>query len=232
MKKAAVVADTIEESDKVISEKKVVKIKKRKDKKNRSLTTYHLPLFVYSSYKVGILTCSTDWVSLTGEDKSGKMIQTLLKKWSPRLKTNFQIVKYKIVPDNFKLIASVLKKWSDREKLDLILTVGGTGFSPSDVTPEATKSVLDKEAPGLSEAMRLFSNQSSFDRLRMQSVTNHSLLVTHHLSLFSFLSRGVCGIRKKTLILNLPGSAGGSKECLEAILPLLSHAIELVRGLN
>jgi molybdenum cofactor synthesis domain-containing protein len=98
--------------------------------------------------------------------------------------------------------------WSDRSELDIILTTGGTGFSPRDVTPEATRAVIERDAPGLAEAMRAAS-----------------LRITPH----AMLSRIVTGIRKKTLIINLPGSPKGAVENLQVILPVLSHAVQLLR---
>ena len=113
-----------------------------------------------------------------------------------------------IVPDDRATISGMLIEWSDGLRLDLILTTGGTGFAPRDVTPEATRSVLDREAPGLAETMR-----------------SASLLVTPH----AMLSRAVTGIRGHTLIINLPGSPKGAIENLATILPVLPHAVELLQ---
>jgi molybdopterin adenylyltransferase len=113
-----------------------------------------------------------------------------------------------IVPDDREAISNALVAWSDELSVDLILTTGGTGFAPRDVTPEATRSVLDREAPGLAEAMRA-----------------SSLLVTPH----AMLSRAVAGIRGRTLIVNLPGSPKAALENLATILPMLPHAIELLQ---
>jgi molybdopterin adenylyltransferase len=113
-----------------------------------------------------------------------------------------------IVPDDQQVVSSVLVEWSDRRQLDLILTTGGTGFAPRDVTPEATRAILHREAPGLAEAMRA-----------------ESLRVTSH----AVLSRAVTGIRGRTLILNLPGSPKGAVESLATVLPILPHAIELLQ---
>ena len=106
------------------------------------------------------------------------------------------------------LIAAALRVWADDERLELILTTGGTGFAPRDVTPEATRDVIEREAPGLTEAMRQASGQ----------ITPHAML-----------SRAVAGIRGRTLIVNLPGSPKGAVENLATIVPILPHALELLR---
>ncbi len=114
-----------------------------------------------------------------------------------------------IVPDEREIIAGTLLTWADEEELDLVLTTGGTGFAPRDVTPEATRDVVEREAPGLAEAMRAAS-----------------LRVTPH----DMLSRAVAGIRGRTLFVNLPGSPKAVRENLETILPALPHAVELMQG--
>ena len=114
----------------------------------------------------------------------------------------------KIIPDDFQTIKDLLTAWTDRDGLDLILTTGGTGFSPRDITPEATRAVIDRAAPGLAEAMRA-----------------SSLKITPH----AMLSRAIAGIRKRTLIVNLPGSPKAATENMAVILPVLPHAVQLLQ---
>uniref|UniRef100_A0A8C7X4N7 Gephyrin n=1 Tax=Oryzias sinensis TaxID=183150 RepID=A0A8C7X4N7_9TELE len=139
------------------------------------------------------------------EDRSGINLKDLVH--DPSL-LGGMITAYKIVPDEIDEIKETLLDWCDEKELNLILTTGGTGFAPRDVTPEATKEVIEREAPGMSLAMLM-----------------GSLNVTP----LGMLSRPVCGIRGKTLIINLPGSKKGSQECFQFILPALPHAIDLLR---
>ncbi|XP_078246364.1 gephyrin isoform X9 [Pogona vitticeps] len=161
--------------------------------------------------------CSTVMESLPGNDVSDSCFRNLAEDRSGiNLKDLVQdpsllggtVSAYKIVPDEIEEIKETLIDWCDEKELNLILTTGGTGFAPRDVTPEATKEVIEREAPGMALAMLM-----------------GSLNVTP----LGMLSRPVCGIRGKTLIINLPGSKKGSQECFQFILPALPHAIDLLR---
>jgi len=152
--------------------------------------------------KVGILTVSDKGARGEREDRSGPAIREMMEA------AGGEIVRARIVPDEQDEIRAALVEWSD-EGLDLILTTGGTGFSPRDWTPEATKAVLDRETPGIAEAMR---------RAGMEKTPT------------AMLSRAAAGIRKRTLIVNLPGSEKAVRESLEAILPALPHGVEVLKG--
>ncbi|XP_073783408.1 gephyrin a isoform X12 [Danio rerio] len=155
--------------------------------------------------RVGILTVSDSCFRNLAEDRSGINLKDLVH--DPSLLGGI-ISAYKIVPDEIDEIKEILVDWCDEKELNLILTTGGTGFAPRDVTPEATREVIEREAPGMALAMLM-----------------GSLNVTP----LGMLSRPVCGIRGKTLIINLPGSKKGSQECFQFILPALPHAIDLLR---
>ncbi|XP_073407499.1 gephyrin isoform X30 [Dendrobates tinctorius] len=155
--------------------------------------------------RVGVLTVSDSCFRNLAEDRSGINLKDLVQ--DPSL-LGGTISAYKIVPDEIEDIKESLIDWCDEKELNLILTTGGTGFAPRDVTPEATKEVIEREAPGMALAMLM-----------------GSLNVTP----LGMLSRPVCGIRGKTLIINLPGSKKGSQECFQFILPALPHAIDLLR---
>lgn len=152
--------------------------------------------------RFGILTLSDR--SSRGErvDSSGPILAALIEAegWS--------VARQSLLPDEDSAIREILIEWSDGGEVDVILTTGGTGFSPRDVTPEATRAVIEREAPGLSEAMRAAS-----------------LRITPH----AMLSRILAGIRNKTLIVNLPGSPKGAVENLQVILPVIPHAVQLLR---
>lgn len=152
--------------------------------------------------KVGILTVSDKGARGEREDRSGPAIREMMEG------AGAEIVRAKIVPDEQDEIRAALIQWSD-EGLDLILTTGGTGFSPRDWTPEATKAVIERETPGIAEAMRRAGSEKTPTAM---------------------LSRAAAGIRKSTLIVNLPGSERAVRECLEAILPALPHGVEILKG--
>lgn len=155
--------------------------------------------------KIGILTVSDRASKGIYRDISGKEILSLLKKY---LAADWQSV-YKIAPDNFVQIKNTLRKMADKEKCCLVITSGGTGPALRDITPEATAKVCHKMLPGFGEAMRAVS---------LKSVPT------------AILSRQTAGIRKKTLIINLPGNPNAIKECLMAVLPAVPDCIDLIGG--
>jgi molybdenum cofactor synthesis domain-containing protein len=152
-------------------------------------------------YKVAVLTISDKCSLGQREDKSGKIVQEIIQQLPA------EIVKYEIIPDEPKLIKEKLIDYCDNLKVDLVLTDGGTGFTARDLTPEATKEVIEREVPGIPEAMRVLC----------LSITKKAML-----------SRGIAGLRKKTLIINLPGSSRGAKESLEAVLDTLAHGLDMI----
>jgi len=154
-------------------------------------------------YKVAVLTISDRCASGQREDKSGKVVQRLAKGMPA------EIINYEIIPDEPDIIKKKLIYLCDIIKADLVLTTGGTGFSSRDFTPEATRKVIQREVPGIPEAMRLMCLK--FTKRAM-------------------LSRAISGIRKKTLIVNLPGSAQGAKESLEAVLGGIAHGLDMIAG--
>ncbi len=151
---------------------------------------------------VGVLTISDSGAKGERQDTSGQNIRSLVVQLPDAV-----VSEGTIIPDERDRIETVLREWSDDKHLNLILTTGGTGLAPRDVTPEATKAVIDREAPGIAEAMRAISLQKTP---------------------FGMLSRGIVGTRGRTLIINLPGSPKAVQECLEYILPVLPHAINLL----
>jgi molybdenum cofactor synthesis domain-containing protein len=153
--------------------------------------------------RAGVLTISDMGARGEREDTSGAAIQEILAG------AGIDVIKYEIVPDERDLISARLVEWADETGLDLIVTTGGTGLGPRDVTPEATRDVLRYEAPGIAEAMR-------WEGLKVTPM--------------SMLSRAVAGVRGQTLIINLPGSPKGVRENLQVVLPVLHHAMELLSG--
>jgi molybdenum cofactor synthesis domain-containing protein len=153
--------------------------------------------------KVGILTISDKGSRGEREDLSGKVIEEVIKK------INGEVKYYQIIPDEKEIIQEELVKAVDKLHLDLILTTGGTGLAKRDVTPDATLAIIEKEVSGISEIIRSESFKKT-DR--------------------AILSRGVAGIRKESLIINLPGSPKGVRESLEIILKALPHGIEILKG--
>jgi len=152
--------------------------------------------------KVGILTVSDKGAKGEREDRSGLAIREIIEA------SGGEVVRYRIVPDETGLIRAALVEWAD-EGVEVVLTTGGTGFSPRDWTPEATKAVIERETPGISEAIRLAGMKKTPTAM---------------------LSRAAAGIRKSTLIINLPGSERAVRESLEAVMPALPHAIEILKG--
>jgi molybdenum cofactor synthesis domain-containing protein len=153
--------------------------------------------------RFGVLTISDRSSAGQRSDLSGPAIQDFV------LREGHQVVKTGIVPDEITQITETLTGWCDTGEVDVVLTTGGTGFSPRDITPEATLAVLERQAPGIAEALRA-----------------SSLIVTPH----AMLSRGVAGIRRHTLIVNMPGSPKAIAENLVVLFPILPHAVHLLQG--
>jgi molybdopterin adenylyltransferase len=152
--------------------------------------------------RFGILTLSDRSSRNERADASGPALANII------LAHNWSVAKQAVLPDDESAIRTALIEWADGGDFDVILTTGGTGFAPRDVTPEATRAIIQRDAPGLAEAMRSDSLQK----------TSHAML-----------SRAVVGIRGRTLIVNLPGSPKGAVENLQTILPVLPHAVQLLK---
>lgn len=155
--------------------------------------------------RAGVLTISDKGYAGERQDVSGPLMSDLLAKMG------IDVAFHAIVPDEPERIQETLIDWADGEDLDLILTTGGTGLTPRDQTPEATRAVLEREVPGLAEILRL----EGYRRTPM-----------------AVLSRGVAGLRGHTLIINLPGSPRAVREGLEVLAPILDHAVQMARGID
>ena len=154
-------------------------------------------------FSCAVLTMSDKGSRGERVDESGAMLKEILRD------EGYQLRAYEMVPDQVEAITKTLIQWVDQDKIDLILTTGGTGVSPTDVTPEAMRGVIEKEIPGMAEAMRAAS-----------------LLKTP----YAVLSRALVGIRGKSLIINLPGSQKAARENIEVLLPALPHALDKIQG--
>jgi molybdenum cofactor synthesis domain-containing protein len=157
-------------------------------------------LSVLPAYRFAVITASDKGAKGEREDKSGQLLQEMLLPWG-------DVVAYHVVPDDQEQLVVLLKKLVDDGKVDLILTTGGTGLSPRDVTPEATLAVIDRLASGIAEALRAASME----------ITPKAML-----------SRGIAGTRGRTLIINLPGSPKAVREHLTVFLPVIEHALEIL----
>jgi molybdopterin adenylyltransferase len=155
------------------------------------------------SLRLAILTISDAGSRGERSDTSGDSIAS----WARE--RGYTVTQRTIIPDESGIIANTLAGWCDRDEAELILTTGGTGLTERDITPEATRAILIKEAPGIAEAIRM----SAYPRFPRAA-----------------LSRGIAGVRGKTLIVNLPGSTGGVRDGLGVLTNLVEHAVELVRG--
>jgi len=155
------------------------------------------------TFRAKILVLSDAAIEGRREDSSGPELRRLLEA------EGWQVVGYEVLPDEEEKIRRRLESWTDGDECDAIFTTGGTGLAPRDVTPEATRAVLEREVPGIAELMRL----EGVKKTRLAS-----------------LSRGLAGLRNRKLIVNLPGSVRGARESLESILDILPHAIDITQG--
>ena len=153
------------------------------------------------SLRFAVLTISDRSASGERSDASGPALIEMIKR------QGWEVIRQTVLPDDFSLMSESLESWSDRDDVDIILTTGGTGFSPRDVTPEATRAVIERDAPGLAEAMRAASAAKS----------PHAML-----------SRAVTGVRGRVLIINLPGSPKAAVENFQVVIPALEHGVMLL----
>jgi molybdenum cofactor synthesis domain-containing protein len=154
-------------------------------------------------WRAAVLTVSDRVAAGTAGDVSGPLLAELVRA------AGYAVVEHAVVPDERHLIADRLRAWADRDQMRLIGTTGGTGLAPRDVTPEATRDVLERDVPGLAEAMRAASLAGTP---------------------LAMLSRAVAGVRGRTLVVNFPGSPKGVRECFAVVAPALRHALELIAG--
>ena len=153
--------------------------------------------------KVAILTISDSCARAKRDDLSGQTIKDMLPE------DKFEVCEKTIIPDDYETITKTLRRFADEQKAQVVLTTGGTGLGPRDVTPEATTAVCDRRVPGLSEILRCESYKKTPNAM---------------------LSRGVSAMRDNTLIINLPGSPKAVRECMEIIIEVLPHAVDMIRG--
>ena len=154
-------------------------------------------------FRVAVITSSDSGYEGKREDKSGPEIERIVKEYG------YEVVHTIILPDERKILANEMMRIADNDIADLILATGGTGFSPRDWTPEATKDIVEREVPGIPESMRAYSLQ----------ITKRAML-----------SRAAAGIRKETLIINMPGSPKAVDECLQYIISELDHGLKILKG--
>lgn len=157
---------------------------------------------ILSKIRFAILTVSDRSARGEREDISGPALRKAVEKYGGK------VVQHMVVADEQKAIAKMIQDWCDTDAMDVILTTGGTGCAPRDVTPEATAAIIERPVPGIAEAIR-----------------SASLKLTPH----AMLSRGIAGIRKRVLVINLPGSPMGAVQSFEIALPVIPHAVQLLR---